>query len=165
MPRGIETLLFVCPKCGSRAPMVSVTNFSACPVVTACAISPPDFAGGICCVPDNVRDWNVWAKGRQNRGKCRDAGEEPIFQTAALNFFSPSPRAGRPESGPWKHVFTETWSGRRNTAAPFTGMFNPCGDRRFIGVSGDTIACADPYAARSKIPTACSYPRSCKGGV
>ena len=75
----LETLLFICPKCGVMHRLVSENDrFSceSCGMETRYSVSG-FFSGGK--LPfDNVRDWNRWQEERI-RKLCQNAGCEPIF--------------------------------------------------------------------------------------
>lgn len=73
----METLFFLCPKCGRVHTLVSKGDTLSC---TACDFSvrylPTGFIEG--AEWDNLRDWNLWQQSEIRR-MCDEAGEEPIF--------------------------------------------------------------------------------------
>ena len=82
----METLFFVCPKCGALSTLRSSGDTLRC---TACDLSvrylPTGFVEGD--IPwDNLRDWNLWQTG-QLRALCENAGDEPIFSDTEMELY------------------------------------------------------------------------------
>lgn len=80
----LETLLFICPKCGAMHRMVSRDDRFVCEncgMETRFSVNG-FFSGGR--LPfDNVRDWNRWQE-EQIKKRCENAGDGPIFSDTEL---------------------------------------------------------------------------------
>ena len=85
LAEGMETLFFLCPKCGRLHTLVSAGDTVSCSV---CDFSvrylPTGFIEG--AQWDNLRDWNLWQQGEIRR-MCDEAGEEAIFTDTEMECF------------------------------------------------------------------------------
>ena len=75
----METLLFLCPRCGGVDTFRSKDDTVRC---WKCGFTfrylPTGFLSGEDLPYDNIRDWNAWQKGEILR-MCDEAGDDPIF--------------------------------------------------------------------------------------
>ena len=89
LAEGLETLLFICPKCFSVGTLSSADDLfgcSHCGFETRYALTGA-FVGGDAPFPD-VRSWNRWQT-KQIEKLCREAKEdEPIFRDGNLELYS-----------------------------------------------------------------------------
>lgn len=95
----LETLLFICPKCGEMHKMQSRGSRFFC---TACGMESEYgedgfFRGGE--LPfDSVRDWNAWQEERIAE-LCQSAGDEPIFTDSDMELNSVTSAKGKEPLG------------------------------------------------------------------
>lgn len=81
----METLLFICPRCGGIHTLHSRGDTLSC---DSCDFSvrylPTGFLTGGDIPWDNIRDWNHWQDGEIRR-LCDEAGDKPIFTDTAMH--------------------------------------------------------------------------------
>ena len=74
----METLLFLCPKCGSGALQSKDDRVRCWKCGFTFRYLPTGFLAGEDLPYDNIRDWNAWQTGEIRR-MCDEAGDDPIF--------------------------------------------------------------------------------------
>ena len=74
----LETLLFLCPKCGSGALQSKDDQVRCWKCGFTFRYLPTGFLAGEDLPYDNIRDWNAWQTGEIRR-MCDEAGDDPIF--------------------------------------------------------------------------------------
>lgn len=84
----LETLLFICPRCGAMHRLRSEDDRLIC---DGCGLTAryteEGFLSGSKLPFDNVRDWNLWQTEKLN-GLCDHAGAEAIFTDGGLELYS-----------------------------------------------------------------------------
>ncbi len=74
----LETLLFLCPRCGSSALRSKDDQVRCWKCGFTFRYLPTGFLAGEDLPYDNIRDWNAWQTGEILR-MCDEAGDDPIF--------------------------------------------------------------------------------------
>ena len=125
----METLFFICPKCGAHSTLRSSGDTVRC---TKCDLSvrylPTGFLEGN--IPwDNVRDWNLWQT-EQLRALCENAGEEPILSDTEMELYDV-------ETGKKRTLRAKGGSALYRDRLELPGVTLPLEEIRGISVRGD----------------------------
>jgi len=157
----LETLLFICPRCGAMHKMKSSGDRFYC---GECGYEvtylPTGFFAGRDMVFDSVRDWNLWQ--REKIGKlCLNAGDGVIFEDGGLELFSvETGRRAVPLGRGSLRLFRDALELPGGVTLPvkkITGISVRGASDLFIGSGGSNYQlCCGGVCCTSKYVTACS---------